>query len=275
MTIFAVYNLKGGVGKTASAVNLAYLSARGGARTLLWDLDPQGAATFYFRVRPKVKGGARRLVRCPKQLDGKIRGSDFDGLDVLPADFSYRSLDIELHEAKKPARRLRRLLDPLRSSYDHVVLDCAPGGSLVSDAVLEAADVLIVPTIPTPLSLRTLALLVKHVRNGIDDPPRVVSFFSMVDRRKAMHRDICNDPRARAVGFCRAVIPYSSVVEQMGIHRAPLPHTMPRHRLSVAFGELWAEILAAASSDEDGKPPAPKRVRRMLDDAIHPERRGA
>ena len=62
MLIIACYNIKGGVGKTATAVNLAYLTAGFGARTLVWDLDPQGAASFYFRIKPRVKGGAKNLL---------------------------------------------------------------------------------------------------------------------------------------------------------------------------------------------------------------------
>jgi len=71
MKTIASYNVKGGVGKTSAAVNLAYLSAQDGYRTLLWDLDPQGAATFLFRIRPKVKGGSRKLVGGSRSGSGE------------------------------------------------------------------------------------------------------------------------------------------------------------------------------------------------------------
>ena len=57
MKVYATYNIKGGVGKTSAAVNLAHLAALDGHNVLLWDLDPQGAATYMFRVRPE---GQRR-----------------------------------------------------------------------------------------------------------------------------------------------------------------------------------------------------------------------
>ena len=95
MKIYATYNIKGGVGKTATAVNLAYLAARDGYRVLLWDLDPQAAATFLFRVRPRVKGGGKALIQGTRP-GGAIKGTDFDGLDLLPADFTYRNLDLLL-----------------------------------------------------------------------------------------------------------------------------------------------------------------------------------
>ena len=96
MKILATYNIKGGVGKTASAVNLAWMAARDGIPTLVWDLDPQAAATYYFRIKPKIKGGGRGLVSGKHALEDLIKGTDFEGLDLLPADFSYRHLDLLL-----------------------------------------------------------------------------------------------------------------------------------------------------------------------------------
>ena len=141
MKIFALFNIKGGVGKTTSAVNLAWLSARDGANTLVWDLDPQGAATYCFRIKPKVKGGRKGLVRGKTELDDLIKGTDYDNLDLLPADFSYRYMDIELSDTKKPERRFRKLLEPLADEYDHIFLDCPPGLTLSAESVFGAADV--------------------------------------------------------------------------------------------------------------------------------------
>ena len=153
--VLATYNIKGGVGKTATSVNLAYLAAHEGAPTLVWDLDPQGAASFYFRIKPKIKGGGKRLVSGKRDLEDCIRGTDYEGLDLLPADFSYRNMDLFLEHTKKPERRLHQLLEPLAGEYDYVFLDCPPSISLVSENVFYAADAVLVPTIPTPLSLRT------------------------------------------------------------------------------------------------------------------------
>ena len=124
MKVVATYNIKGGVGKTSAAVNIAYFAARDGLRTLLWDLDPQGSATYLFRVKPKVKGGGNALVRGKRTLDDGIKGTDFDQLDLMPADFSYRNLDLDLDSTKRPTDRIRRLIAPLKKDYDLVVLDC-------------------------------------------------------------------------------------------------------------------------------------------------------
>ncbi len=243
MKVLATYNIKGGVGKTATAVNLAHLAAEGGARTLLWDLDPQGAATFYYRVKPKVKGGGKGLVTGKRDLDDVIKGTDFEGLDLVPADFSYRNLDLVLDAAKKPTRRIAQLLKPMKREYDYVFLDCPPSISLASESVFEAAHALLVPIIPTTLSLRTFDQLDDFLaREDWKARPKVLGFFSMVDGRKRMHRDMVTKMRAARPDLLEAQIPAASVVEQMGEHRSPVVTFAPRSRSATAYRALWAEV---------------------------------
>ena len=239
MRTLALYNIKGGVGKTTATVNLAYLAAREGFRTLVWDLDPQGAASFYFRIRPKVKS-VPKLIRRRSDLRLRVRGTDFEMLDLVPADFSYRKFDLLLILNRKPKRTLRKLLRPLRGSYDLVFLDCAPSISLVSESVFFAADALLVPTIPTTLSMRTLEQITAYVATLRRRRPEIVPFFSMVDRRRLLHRGLSED--GTAAGFLRARIPVSSIVESMGVHRAPLPAFARASAATSAFEELWTEV---------------------------------
>jgi chromosome partitioning protein len=236
--VLATYNIKGGVGKTSAAVNLAYLAARAGARTLLWDLDPQGASTFLFRVKPRVKGGGRRLVRGKTDVDGLIKGTDHDRLDLLPADFSYRHMDLALDGTKRPTSRLARVLAPLADEYDYVFLDCPPSISLVSESVFEAADALLVPLIPATLSSRTFEQLERIVAGG----PQVLAFFSMVDGRKRLHREVMEDIAGQHAGVLRTAIPAASDVEQMGRHRTVVAAFAPRGRAARAYEALWGEI---------------------------------
>lgn len=243
MKVLATYNIKGGVGKTATAVNLAHLAAVGGARVLVWDLDPQGAATFYFRVKPKVKGGGEALISGRRDLDDAIKGTDFEGLDLVPADFSYRNLDLVLDAAKKPTRRLSQLLRPLKKEYDYVFLDCPPSISLASESVFEAAHALLVPLIPTTLSLRTFDQLDAFLESETwRRPPEVLGFFSMVDGRKRMHRELVAEMREARPDLLQSQIPSASVIEQMGEHRAPLVSFAPRSRPATAYRSLWAEV---------------------------------
>jgi chromosome partitioning protein len=241
MKIFATYNIKGGVGKTATAVNLAYLAAEDGYRVLLWDLDPQGAASFLFRVRPRVKGGGEALIQGRRPVDGAIKGTDFSHLDLLPADFTYRNLDLMLDEAKRPARKLASLLAPLKRQYDLVVLDCPPSISLLSESVLHAADLLLVPLIPTTLSVRTLDQLTEFVSGFNGHRPDVLAFFSMLDRRKRLHLQIAQDLPAERAGFAVASIGALSVIEHMSVQRAPVTVFAPRSLAARQYAALWQE----------------------------------
>ncbi|HET9946199.1 MAG TPA: ParA family protein [Actinomycetes bacterium] len=244
MRVLATYNIKGGVGKTTTAVNLAHLSSRNGRRTLLWDLDPQGSATYLFRVKAKVKGGGRALVTRRRPLEDAIKATDYDGLDLLPADFSYRNMDLELDDTKRRIRRLAQLLATVRDDYDLVVLDCPPSASLVSENVLEATDVLLVPLIPATLSLRTFDRLVRFVAGFEGHRPEVVAFFSMVDRRKRLHREVVESiPRDRA-RIAETLVPSLAAIEQMAQRRAPVTATSPASRAAQVYADLWREVDA-------------------------------
>ncbi|HET9080694.1 MAG TPA: AAA family ATPase [Trebonia sp.] len=255
MRIYATYNIKGGVGKTTTAVNLAYLAAEAGLRAVLWDLDPQGAASFMFRVKPKVKGGGKALISGRRPLDDAIKGTDFDNLDLIPADFTYRSMDLLLDSASpaarqdgapggKPARKLSKLLAPLNDEYDAVFLDCPPSVSLVSENVLHAADLIVVPLIPTTLSVRTLEQLSDFVAEFRGHRPEILAFFSMVDRRKKLHREITEKLAAERDDVARTVIPSLSVIETMSVERTPVAVFAPASAAAQAYRALWAELSA-------------------------------
>ena len=241
MKILATYNIKGGVGKTAAAVNIAYLAAADGYRVLLWDLDPQAAASFLFRVRPRVKGGGKALIAGRRSVGDAIKATDFENLDLLPADFTYRNLDLHLDSERKPATRLRSLLSPLRREYDLVVLDCPPSISLLSENVLHAADLLLVPLIPTTLSVRTLDQLTEFVAGLDGKRPEILAFISMIDRRKRLHREIAEALPARRADVAATAIPALSAIERMSVQRAPVTASAPRSQAARYYQELWQE----------------------------------
>ncbi len=242
MITVACYNLKGGVGKTATAVNLSYLAALGGAGTLVWDLDPQGAASFYYRIKPRVKGGSPGLFRRKRKLAAAIKATDFPRLDLVPADFSYRNMDLLLERQRKPGTRIRKLLKSVRGQYQYLFLDCPPGISLLSENIFAAADVLLVPVIPTTLSLRTLEQVLAFCAGEDYRHLRVVPFFSMVDRRKSLHREMIAQRSGALEQALATCIPYASEVEQMGVHRAPLETYAHASPAAGAYRELWAEL---------------------------------
>ncbi|MBV2121089.1 MAG: AAA family ATPase [Candidatus Thiodiazotropha taylori] len=242
MHILGVYNIKGGVGKTATAVNLAHLAATEGYRTLIWDLDPQAAATYYFRIKPKVKGGNKRLIKGKLDLDEVVKATDFENLDMLPADFSYRNMDLRLEEAKNPTKQLLKLLRPLSQAYDYVFLDCPPSISLVSENIFRAAEGLLLPLIPTTLSLRTYQQLLDFLEGHRITGLELMPFFSMVDRRKRMHLDVMKNLPDTHGELLKAQIPYASDVEKMGIHRMPVQAFAPKSVAASCYQALWLEM---------------------------------
>jgi chromosome partitioning protein len=249
--VVACYAVKGGVGKTAAAVNLAWLAARDGYRTLLWDLDAQAAATFLLRGKTKVKGGSRRLLQGKSDASRAVRATADERLDLLPADTSYASTDLDLDAVKRSEDRVTKVLAGLADDYDLVILDCPAGLSLLSANVVRAADVVLVPIVPSPLSLRTLDQVV-DLASQTESAAAVMAFLSMVDRRRALHRDVVELLHGRYADVARSVIPNSALVERMGQRRRPVVATSPGGPASAAYRALWVELahrLGLAASE--------------------------
>ena len=243
MKIIAVTNIKGGVGKTTTAVNLSYLCAASGRPTLLWDLDPQGAATYTLRGESHEHASPKKLLSGKRELPELVLPTGYSNLDLLPADFSYRNFDVHLSERKKPTERLLKMSRSLRDVYAVLFLDCAPGISLLSENVLYAADAIIVPLLPTPLSVRMLVQLQDFIANKGWTDLILLPFFSMVDRRKSLHHDIIAKTREQFPTLLVTEVPYSSEIERMSLRRAPIPAFAPKSAAAQVYSALWAELL--------------------------------
>jgi len=237
----ALYSIKGGVGKTAACVNLAFLAASESQYTLVCDLDPQGSASYYFRVRPKPKYNSRKFLKGGKRIHKNIRGSDFDYLDLLPADFSYRNLDILLNEFKNAHTCLQDVLLTLKNQYSYILLDCPPNITLASENIFVAADIILVPIIPTTLSMLTLEKLYAFFKTYGLDHHKIHPFISMVEKRKTMHRQMMHELMSQK-RVLKTSIPYSADVEKMGLFREPLTHYRPKSVAAQAYIALWQEI---------------------------------
>jgi cellulose biosynthesis protein BcsQ len=242
MQIVAVTNIKGGVGKTTTAVNLAYLAAQSGRATVLWNLDPQGAATYTLRGEPNDRASARKLVRGKRELLDLIAPTPYPCLSLIPSDFSFRNFDVHLSDRKHPTERLMKMTRSLHGAIDLLLLDCPPGMTLLTENVLRAADALVVPVVPAPLSIRMLDQLGEFItRTGWTDI-RILPFFSMVDRRKSLHDAVIANARTRHPEILATEIPYWSDIERMTVRRAPLPAFAPASPAAVLYARLWKEI---------------------------------
>ena len=238
----AFYNLKGGVGKTTSAVNMAYLASQNQCRTLLWDLDPQGSASWYLEPVQTNTFKAAKQVNQNAPIARLIECTPYEHLDLLPSNITMRNMDrfIEFHKEGKDA--LRNIISPLDETYELTVLDCPPSLSALAESVFRAADAILVPLIPTHLSLQTYAQLVKFIAGKKIDVRKLVPFFSMVDMRRKLHRDWVVNPPKMLIDLMPVFIPYSSIIEKMGERRAPLPVFSPRTPLSDRYLSIWDHV---------------------------------
>jgi len=253
--IVAVTNIKGGVGKTTAAVNLAYLCAAGGRSTLLWDLDPQGGATYVLRAEAHPHGSVKKLLAGKHELPELVLASGYPNLDLLPAHFSYRNFAVHLAQRRHPSERLLRMSRALREIYDVLFLDCPAGISLLTENVLRAADLALVPLLPAPLSVRMLVELREFLEREHWSDLELLPFFSMVDRRRTLHRDFIASARTMFPRLLAAEVPYRSEIERMSLERAPLPVLGPHGEGAQVYTALWAEIEPSL-----GPRPAPDRV---------------
>lgn len=247
MKIISSYSIKGGVGKTALAVNLAFAFCESGRRTLLLDLDPQGAAAFYFRV-----GSAKKIRMNDHQsiaagLRKNIRESDFPGLDIIPSNLAYRNLDVVLDGMSKSRKQLRKVLEEFKPDYDVILMDCPPNITLLSENIFRASDAILVPVIPTVLSQRTLEQLTSFFYDEELPCELLRPFFSMVQKRNRMHREIMEQLPQTYPAFLKTVIPFSVDVEKMGLRRMPLLAYSTTCEAALAYRALCNEILSRPS----------------------------
>ena len=232
--VIAIYNIKGGVGKTSTTINLAYNASKN-SRVLVWDLDPQGASTFYLEKKVKDKNFIEKANS--KGLNKFIKKTNLKNIDIIPADLSLRNIEKHLEDDET----FKELLSTIRG-YKYVFIDSPPTLSTISQDIFKASNVIVIPTIPTILSVRTYNQIVKYFKNYTKNK-KIFTFLSMVDKRKRMHLEISEKilklPKKQIL---KTPIYNSIVVERMGEELAPVELFAPHSDSAKSYIELWREI---------------------------------
>lgn len=242
MISFALYSIKGGVGKTTSCVNLAYLAAKDGFNTLLWDLDPQSAATFYIGEKSCVNGSIKELLHKEETLPEFVKPSKYTNLSYIPGHIKNRHSDVLLHDLKGSKKQFKKIISSVKSKFDYMFLDCPPSLNLLAENLFKSVDYILVPIVPSALSERTYEQLFEFFAKENLDLRKIVPFFSLVDLRRKLHLKTMENFRATKPKILNNKIPNLSTFEKMGEEQAPVSAFSYNSRASYAYRSLWQEL---------------------------------
>jgi len=242
MISFALYSIKGGVGKTTSCVNLAHLAARDGFKTLLWDLDPQSAATFYLGEKSSVNGSIQELLHKEEILSDYIQPSQYNNLFYIPGHQKNRNTELLLNDLKGPKKQFKKIINSVKSNFDYLFLDCPPTLNLLAESLFKSVHYILVPIVPSALSERTYEQLMSFFEENKLDKRKIVPFFNLVDLRRKLHLDTISNFRATKPKILKNKIPNLSDFEKMGEKNAPVSAFAYNSRASYAYRSLWQEV---------------------------------
>ncbi|MCP5160184.1 MAG: ParA family protein [Hahellaceae bacterium] len=245
MKTIAFYNLKGGVGKTSCAVNTAFYAAASGIPTLLWDLDPQGSASWHFEATHNKDVKLTKLLKGKMPIGSLITHTAYQNLDIIASDLSFRNLDFKTRQ-NDISNLISEWSELFKEDYALLILDCAPSLSTITESIFDASSHIFVPLIPAPLSIQTYRKILEFFDSKNIKTKKLHPLLSMVDRRKAMHKEFLANQLGEFDNLLKGYIPYSSDAEKMSALRRPIETYAPRSAANLAFRLMWEQIRKIA-----------------------------
>jgi len=256
--VLSVLNLKGGVGKTTTAVNVATTYAHAGHSVLLGDVDSQGDASSMLHENHEALPHSMADIFCGSDVllaDILQPSKEHDNLQLIPADERLNEYDVSQGYAASPlAHCLVDALSEIREQgIELCVLDCPPRPHLTSFASLVASDLALVPVLPSRFSLRSIRRLsheVNDVRQELNPSLEIRFFMSMFNERSGIDRS-CRDTLIEAVGegmVLKTAVPRLATINTANIHSHSVIRHSPKSKAAQAFKDLVHEITGEEPS---------------------------
>lgn len=237
MATIAIFNSKGGVGKSTLAVNLAWEACQSGYRVLLWEVDGQGDSSWLLQDRPGKARLSPLAMSETTKIAELVQPSLYQGLSLVFADPDIRQTD-NFFRAAARYQRLAHIFAELEKEHDLIILDCPTGFGEANQTILQFANLILVPITPSALAMRGFLRIRDFLVRHRGSHPPMLPVYSLVDGRRKRHRDAL----AEEPGW--PIIPMLSEIEQVFERRQPLGVFAPKGKGRAAVARLWQGIHA-------------------------------
>ena len=189
-----------------------------------------------------LEGGIKQLLKLESAWEDVIKATTVTNLSLLPSDPKNRNLDLILNNLKHSKKRFDRVLHELKQHFDYVFLDCPPNLNVVAENIFQSVDFVLIPMIPTALSIHSLNQVYHFFETREYDTRKLIPFFTLVDNRKKIHTDTIKDFQDAKQRMINTIIPYSSMLERMSVERTAIFQFAPKSKPSLSYRKLWQEL---------------------------------